>query len=468
LKKSHILVGIAGVLALFAACGTDRIGGDSETNWMERCDTASDCDAGTECLCGVCSKSCAGSGDCSGLAGPAECLSSTEFPGCDASTDPERVCLPAASSDPSSGGSGGIGGRPEGVTGGVPSSGAGGDAGSDGGLGCLKIPKGDGGASSISAVVPPLGTPCAAELEGFELCTPKGDLWNAETALSRCANGIWTTVEDPSDCERPHAPACEEPGACMWETLQCNIVEAADGVCCGDLPKYCENISAVCDGTRWWKTAWASGTCGDGVRQQTEECDDGNDSDRDDCLPSCRLPECGDGFVHDQGTGDEACDDGDANGPYPAECTDECKLGLCGNGEVDDGEECDDGVAELVSDGNYVRGNHENAACTPSCAFNSCGDGGAYVIQVEGQENPYGLEECDDGGNGVSDPCTDECDWNRCGDGVWYAVSYEEAYFDRTGDGNPIADNPSEGEECDDGNDVDGDGCDAQCSEENP
>lgn len=51
MKKSHILVGIAGVLALFAACGTDRIGGDSETNWMKRCDTASDCDAGTECLC---------------------------------------------------------------------------------------------------------------------------------------------------------------------------------------------------------------------------------------------------------------------------------------------------------------------------------------------------------------------------------------------------------------------------------
>lgn len=333
----------------------------------------------------------------------------------------------------------------------------------------MSLPPGGGGALSRAAEAPPVGTPCPAELDGFELCTPLGSLGTVgNNALSRCANGVWHTVENPSACVQADDPGCEEPGSCPAKFFECNHNEAANGVCC-DGARYCETIAAAfCDGTRWWKNEPVSGgSCGDGVRQRTEECDDGNDEDRDDCLTTCRQPICGDGLVHDRGTGREACDNGPANGPYPAECTKECKLGLCGNGEVDEGEECDDGVVELDSEGEYLSGNHPNAACAPNCAWNRCGDYGAYVFERPDQENPYGLEECDDGGNGVSDPCTDECDWNRCGDGIWYAVPYDEAYSDRTGDGNPIADNPSEGEECDDGNDVDGDGCDAECNEEN-
>ncbi len=46
--------------------------------------------------------------------------------------------------------------------------------------------------------------------------------------------------------------------------------------------------------------------CGDGIREEGEECDDGNVSNRDGCLNSCRIAFCGDGFVGP----DEECDDG--------------------------------------------------------------------------------------------------------------------------------------------------------------
>jgi cysteine-rich repeat protein len=61
--------------------------------------------------------------------------------------------------------------------------------------------------------------------------------------------------------------------------------------------------------------------CGDGVPQGDEQCDDGNASNRDACLASCRHGICGDGFVR---TGTEECDGGD--GPCgPSEvCATDC------------------------------------------------------------------------------------------------------------------------------------------------
>ncbi len=49
-------------------------------------------------------------------------------------------------------------------------------------------------------------------------------------------------------------------------------------------------------------------------------------------------------------------------------------------------------------------------------------------------------EECDDGNTNNGDGCNDKCQFEKCGDGVL-----------------------NEGEECDDGNNDDGDGCSADC-----
>ena len=69
--------------------------------------------------------------------------------------------------------------------------------------------------------------------------------------------------------------------------------------------------------------------CGDGVVQAGEECDDGNDAENDDCLPSCLAASCGDGVVWD---GVEQCDDDNV---VPSSCPSNCLLPEAGDAGVD-------------------------------------------------------------------------------------------------------------------------------------
>jgi cysteine-rich repeat protein len=79
-------------------------------------------------------------------------------------------------------------------------------------------------------------------------------------------------------------------------------------------------------------------SCGDGVVEAGEACDDGNQNDDDDCLQACRLNTCGDGRVNLR---TEGCDDG--NGASGDGCDSNCTVTACGNGVVTAGEVCDDG-----------------------------------------------------------------------------------------------------------------------------
>jgi cysteine-rich repeat protein len=124
-----------------------------------------------------------------------------------------------------------------------------------------------------------------------------------------------------------------------------------------------------------------SSVCGDGVVNDGEQCDDGNDDDTDDCTSSCQLARCGDGFVQ---AGVEECDDG--NDIDTDDCPSICQLARCGDGFVQAGvEECDDGNAD-DTDGCLT-------SCTPLC-----GDG--FVV---------GLEECDDRNLTERDGCSSAC-----------------------------------------------------------
>jgi cysteine-rich repeat protein len=76
--------------------------------------------------------------------------------------------------------------------------------------------------------------------------------------------------------------------------------------------------------------------CGNGVVETGEECDDGNASNNDNCLDTCKLATCGDGVV---GPG-EACDDG--NQSNADACTNACQAPTCGDGLLSAGEQCDD------------------------------------------------------------------------------------------------------------------------------
>jgi cysteine-rich repeat protein len=85
------------------------------------------------------------------------------------------------------------------------------------------------------------------------------------------------------------------------------------------------------------KSISQAASCGDGIVDAPEQCDDGNTANGDGCDANCTLPVCGNGIL-DAG---EQCDDGNtANGDS---CEATCTLAVCGNGILDAGEQCDDG-----------------------------------------------------------------------------------------------------------------------------
>lgn len=83
--------------------------------------------------------------------------------------------------------------------------------------------------------------------------------------------------------------------------------------------------------------------CGNGVKETTEQCDDGNTNNNDGCSNSCRTPVCGNGVRE----GSEQCDIGANNGKAGSPCTAQCLnagvASVCGNGVREGNEQCDDG-----------------------------------------------------------------------------------------------------------------------------
>jgi cysteine-rich repeat protein len=123
--------------------------------------------------------------------------------------------------------------------------------------------------------------------------------------------------------------------------------------------------------------------CGDGIKQPTEECDDGNVIATDSCTNLCKKARCGDAVIW---SGVEKCDDG--NTINTDACTNDCKTAVCGDGIVWAGvEECDDGNA-INTD-----------TCPSTCHKAVCGDGFVYI----------GVEQCDDGNSNNNDGCSNEC-----------------------------------------------------------
>jgi len=189
--------------------------------------------------------------------------------------------------------------------------------------------------------------------------------------------------------------------------------------------------------------------------QAAEDCNAAGDEDGNG-LANCNDPACANALACQPACGNgkieagEGCDDGNAtNGDS---CEADCRLPACGNHIVDAGEACDDGNridadgceadCSLPACGNGIvdagEGCDDGAAangtgqrCNAACRRNVCGDGDKLV----------GVEECDDGNPVNGDACDTNCTTPRCGNNA-----------------------PDPGEACDDGNSVNGDGCEADCS----
>jgi fibro-slime domain-containing protein len=130
-------------------------------------------------------------------------------------------------------------------------------------------------------------------------------------------------------------------------------------------------------------------SCGDGIIESPEQCDDGVDDGtvNSTCDIHCRL-KCGNGYK-DPG---EQCDNGVNNGSYGT-CNPNCTLaGYCGDGIKNGTESCDNGSKNVATASAYGPG-----VCTTACVFAPyCGDG-----RVESQ---FG-EQCDSSAS-CSSACT--------------------------------------------------------------
>ncbi|MBI3540933.1 MAG: hypothetical protein HY073_02180 [Deltaproteobacteria bacterium] len=97
-----------------------------------------------------------------------------------------------------------------------------------------------------------------------------------------------------------------------------------------------DNLSAKCESV---KVSVSTASCGNGIVEAGEACDDGNNDATDGCV-SCQVAQCGDGFVE---AGVEECDDGVKNDDFGMSCTSKCKRPVCGDGVIQKalGEQCE-------------------------------------------------------------------------------------------------------------------------------
>lgn len=241
---------------------------------------------------------------------------------------------------------------------------------------------------------------------------------------------------------------CDGGGESVTCNLDCTLRSCGDGKVNATAGEQCDRGSANADDADC-TAACLVNVCGDGKHDtlgpaHVEGCDDGNQVDTDGCSNGCRLASCGNGLL-DPG---EQCDD--ANAADTDGCV-ACLYARCGDGFARAG-------AEACDDGNTAAGD----GCSPTCTVEACGNG---LLDAG--------EQCDDGnvasGDGCSGPSSPlgGCRVERCGDGVVNdgeacdsAATPATCNLDCTltvcGDGKV---NASAGEQCDDANAVDTDGC---------
>ena len=159
-------------------------------------------------------------------------------------------------------------------------------------------------------------------------------------------------------------------------------------------------------------------SCGDGVVDPGEDCDDGNAIGCDGCDRECHGEignVCGDGIRSTDC--EEECDDGPGNDDtLPNACRTDCRLAHCSDGVVDDGEACDDGNPASCD------GCSDHCVAEPGLV---CGDGIPELLCGE---------QCDDGNTVLGDGCTVPCRLERIRGGGSAAADCETEW---------VVDNPT-------------------------
>ena len=269
-----------------------------------------------------------------------------------------------------------------------------------------------------------------------------------------CGNG-W--IDEGEQCDNGDDNSNTAPDACRED---CELPFCGDMIVdtdeeCDKGIKNNDELPNAC------RTTCLFAHCGDNVIDSGEQCDDGPDNADapDHCKTDCIAPICGD-LVVDMLLG-EQCDWGQENSNQaPDSCRENCLFWFCGDGVIDVGETCDEG--EDNSD-------ETPDACRTSCQPASCGD----LILDSGEECDHGANNSDANPDACREDCTEascgdetvdpgndeECDWGGNNSDEDPDACRENCLFASCGD--LVIDS---GEECDDGNDILGDGCAPDCS----
>ncbi len=354
------------------------------------------------------------------------------------------------------------------------------------------------GCNGACKVEPHWKCPPAGACQRLVICGDKvvgaGEVCDDGNTLDNDGCNSTCTVQDPRyKCV---------PGQPCTLVSQCGNKRIESGEKCDDGNSNSgDGCSSVCQVEAGWSCPTPGAPCkpdarcGDGVVQLSigEVCDDGNMKDGDGCSADCKMKgagcvctpgqlcvcpivKCGNGALE----GSEQCDDG--NTVSGDGCSSDCKTvetgfqcrvvgkactAKCGDGKVLKGEQCDDGNT-TSGDGCSSTCQIEPGADCPTagqtCTTAKCGNGIVEKSElcdcgIDPNNLPTGCKAVNGlfygDGKGCSKTCTKE---PSCQDPT---TGKTQACTSACGDGNL-----DPGEDCDDGNLVDLDGCSSKCKVE--
>jgi cysteine-rich repeat protein len=328
----------------------------------------------------------------------------------------------------------------------------------------------DGDCCSSTCTFDPDGSSCTDGqfCNGEETCDGAG---SCQAGLPvDCSDGVGCT-DDACDEDADACVNAPNDANCPDDGMFCSGLEFCDAVSdcssTGDpcpLGTVCSEGSDTCD---------AVAACGNGILESGEECDDGNTLDGDCCSSQCFFEPVGSSCSDGQFcNGDETCDGaGACDVGIPVDCADDvaCTVDTCDEAgdtctNAPDDTFCDD---QLFCNGTEVcdpvndcqPGTPVDCSDGVGCTDDACDEDADACVNAPNDANCPddglfcdGLEFCDamNDCQSTGDPCplgtvcsegSDTCDAvAACGNGIL-----------------------EPGEECDDGNTLDGDCCSSQC-----